>query len=82
MKVRVACNSNDMPKPTKDNCSNGCMGCKMCEKNCPSKAVAVTNFLAKVDYEKCTQCGVCTQKCPTKAITSRDGKPAVQADAS
>ena len=83
MKVRVACNSNDMPKQSKDNCSNACMGCKMCERNCPSAAVSVTNFLAKVDYEKCTQCGVCTEKCPTKAIKNIDAKPAqVKEDAS
>ncbi|MBR6399890.1 MAG: 4Fe-4S binding protein, partial [Firmicutes bacterium] len=55
----------------------------MCERNCPSAAVSVTNFLAKVDYEKCTQCGVCTEKCPTKAIKNIDAKPAqVKEDAS
>ncbi|MBR1738231.1 MAG: 4Fe-4S binding protein, partial [Firmicutes bacterium] len=66
--IRVSCNSKDMPKPTKENCSIGCMGCKICEKNCPSDAVHITDFIAKVDYDKCTQCGICTQKCPTKAI--------------
>lgn len=68
--VRVACSSHDMPKASKDNCANACMGCKLCEKNCPSDAVHIDNFLAKVDYDKCTQCGVCTEKCPTKAISS------------
>jgi len=68
-KVRVACNSNEMPKAVKTNCSVGCLGCKICEKNCKFDAVHVTNFLAKVDYDKCTQCGVCTEKCPTKAIS-------------
>lgn len=66
--VRVACNSNDMPKAVKTNCSTGCLGCKICEKNCEFDAVHITNFLAKVDYSKCTQCGVCVEKCPTKAI--------------
>ena len=69
--IRVACNSKDMPKATKDNCAAGCMGCKICEKNCPSEAVTVTDFLAHVDYDKCTQCGICTEKCPTKAIAKR-----------
>lgn len=69
-KVRVACSSHDMPKAAKDNCVNACIGCKLCEKNCPSEAVKVDNFLAKVDYAKCTQCGVCTEKCPTKAISA------------
>lgn len=70
-KVRVACSSKDMPKPTKENCTSGCMGCKLCEKNCPNDAVKVTDFLAKVDYEKCTQCGACMEKCPTKAISDQ-----------
>lgn len=67
--IRVACSSHDMPKATKDNCSVGCMGCKICEKNCPSDAVHVDQFLAKIDYDKCTQCGICTEKCPAKAIS-------------
>ncbi len=67
-KVAVQCSSNDMPKISKDNCSNACMGCQICARNCPEKAVAITNFLAKVDYSKCTACGTCTEKCPTKAI--------------
>jgi Na+-translocating ferredoxin:NAD+ oxidoreductase RNF subunit RnfB len=71
-KVRVACSSHDMPKASKDNCSNACMGCKMCEKACPKDAVHIDNFLAKVDYEKCVGCGLCAQKCPTGAI-SKEG---------
>lgn len=67
-KVKVFCNSKDMPKQTKLNCSNGCMGCSLCAKNCPQQAIVVENFLAKVDYSKCTGCGACTEKCPTKAI--------------
>ncbi|MCD7905127.1 MAG: RnfABCDGE type electron transport complex subunit B [Clostridiales bacterium] len=66
--VRVQCSSNDMPKVSKDNCSNACMGCQLCARNCPEKAVAITKFLAKVDYSKCTTCGTCTEMCPTKAI--------------
>lgn len=68
-RVRVACNSNDMPKAVKTNCAVGCMGCKICERNCEHDAVHITNFLAKVDYEKCVECGVCIEKCPTKAIS-------------
>ena len=70
-KVKVACSSKDMPKASKDNCSNACMGCKLCEKNCPFDAVHITDFLAKVDYSKCKQCGKCLEKCPTKAIQKR-----------
>ena len=47
----------------------GCW-CKLCEKNCPSGAVTVTNFLAHIDAEKCTNCGICAEKCPRKSIVS------------
>lgn len=67
-KVRVHCSSKDMPKDVKSKCSVGCMGCTLCKRNCPNEAVEIENFLAKVNYEKCTQCGACTEKCPTKAI--------------
>lgn len=76
--IRVACNSHDMPKPTKDNCSTGCMGCSLCAKNCPSEAIVMDKFLAKVDYDKCTQCGICTTKCPTGAISDMAAKPVAE----
>ncbi len=66
--VRVACNSQDNGKAVRENCTVGCIGCKICEKNCPEDAVHVENNIAKVDYDKCIQCGICVSKCPTKAI--------------
>lgn len=67
-KVRVQCNSLDMGKTVRDNCSAGCIGCKICEKNCPKDAIHVDGTLALVDYDKCINCTLCTQKCPTKAV--------------
>ncbi|MEW8956883.1 RnfABCDGE type electron transport complex subunit B [Clostridium sp.] len=67
-KVRVQCNSKDMGKLVRNNCTVGCIGCRICEKNCPSDAVKVEDNIALVDYDKCTQCGICVSKCPTKAI--------------
>lgn len=69
-KVRVKCNSKDAGKKVRENCSIGCIGCKICEKGCPSQAVFVSDNLAAIDYEKCTQCNICYEKCPTKAIIS------------
>lgn len=66
--VRVQCNSKDMGKIVRSNCTVGCIGCRICEKNCPSDAVKVEDNIALVDYDKCTQCGICVSKCPTKAI--------------
>jgi len=67
-KVRVECHSTDRGPLVRANCSAGCLGCKLCEKNCPHDAIHVKDNLAQVDYEKCTLCGICIQKCPTKVI--------------
>ncbi|WP_040212080.1 RnfABCDGE type electron transport complex subunit B [Clostridium polynesiense] len=69
-KVRVSCNSKDKGKDVRENCSAGCIGCRLCEKNCADNAVHITDNLAKIDYDKCTMCGNCVLKCPTKAIKS------------
>ena len=67
-KVRVACSSRDGGKQVKLVCQTGCIGCKICQKNCPEGAISVENNLAHIDYEKCTGCGLCEQKCPVKII--------------
>ena len=66
---RVVCNSKDIGKTVRENCSKGCIACKICEKNCPVQAITVVENLAKVDYTKCTNCGNCATKCPVKVIT-------------
>ena len=52
----------------KNICSAGCIGCKICEKNCPENAICVTDNVAHIDYDKCTGCGICAEKCPKKII--------------
>ncbi len=72
--VHVDCNSKDKGKEVKANCSVGCIGCKICVKNCPEDAIAFENNLAKINYDKCTQCGICVEKCPTNAISGKLSK--------
>lgn len=67
--VFVSCNSKDNGKTVRSHCTVGCISCKMCEKACEFDAIHVDNFLATVDYSKCTMCNACALKCPTKAIT-------------
>ena len=67
-KTVVECKSLDSGKVVRTNCSIGCIGCGICEKNCPKDAIHVENNLASIDYDKCINCGICVSKCPTGAI--------------
>ncbi len=64
----VKCRNTDKGAVVKDKCTAGCIGCKICEKNCLEEAVKVDHFLATIDTEKCIGCGVCAEKCPKKII--------------
>ena len=66
--VEVCCSSNAPGKEVKAVCSGGCIGCGICQKQCPADAIHVENNLARVDHDKCTGCGVCQEKCPVKVI--------------
>lgn len=67
-KVHVACSSKDKGVVVKQSCANGCIGCKLCEKNCKFEAIHVEDNVAHIDYDKCINCGLCAMKCPTKVI--------------
>lgn len=45
-----------------------CIGCKICEKVCPTLAIHVVDNVAEVTREECTGCSGCEQRCPTRAI--------------
>ena len=66
--TRVACSSHAKGKAVTVACELGCIGCKKCEKNCPSEAITVTDFCAHIDYDKCTGCGKCKEVCPRHVI--------------
>lgn len=66
----VGCMSVDDGKTTRKYCDVGCISCKLCEKNCPEQAIAVDNFVAKIDYSKCSGCDKCVDKCPRHIIWS------------
>lgn len=68
-KHKVQCASKNKGKDVMAACSVGCIGCRLCEKNCPSQAITVENNIAHIDQSKCTGCGVCAEKCPKKIIT-------------
>ncbi len=68
----VGCVSVDDGKNTRRVCDVGCISCRLCQKNCPSGAIAVDNFVAKIDYSKCSGCDTCVEKCPRHIIWSSE----------
>ncbi len=73
-KTLVACSSKDKGKDVKAACSIGCIGCKLCVKNCEYDAIHVEDNLAYIDYSKCTNCGKCAAACPVKVIRVQESK--------
>lgn len=47
---------------------SGCIGCKLCEKVCPSEAIIVMDKKAKINESLCLQCTNCVQVCPKDTI--------------
>lgn len=66
----IKCNSTDSGKIVRQNCDIGCIGCRLCVRNCPEETIGFENRLAKIDYSGCVNCGVCVEKCPTGCITA------------
>lgn len=67
---RVKCQNPEIGKFVNQYCKTGCIGCKICEKNCPFGAVTVEHNYAVIDYGKCKNCGICVKKCPRGVIYS------------
>lgn len=66
----VLCSNPEMGKYVNQYCKKGCIGCKLCEKECKFDAVQVVDNHAIIDYDKCRNCGLCAKKCPRGVIIS------------
>ncbi len=67
----VQCSNRDRGPAVKKACKAGCIGCKICEKQCEADAIHVADNISHIDYEKCVGCGKCAEKCPVKVICQR-----------
>ena len=67
-KYMVKCSSRDKGRDVMQACSAGCIGCRLCAKNCPVQAIDFGYNLATIMQDKCKKCGVCAEKCPKKVI--------------
>ncbi|MHA1581901.1 MAG: 4Fe-4S binding protein [Candidatus Baldrarchaeia archaeon] len=47
---------------------NKCIGCKTCERYCPTGAIKVIEGKARVNWMICMGCGLCVRSCPRQAI--------------
>ncbi len=59
------------------NCCKDCCGTFLLWRNGAIPMVNATNYLAKVDVEKCKGCGTCVEKCPVDTVVLNDEKKSV-----
>ena len=47
---------------------NSCVGCGICAKNCPDKAIKMKNGKPRWVKASCSKCSACINRCPSKAV--------------
>ncbi len=68
--VVVLCRNKATGRIARLQCKTACVGCKRCEKQCPTNSIRVINGVAEIDEATCTCCGACIPVCPMHCIVS------------
>ena len=81
--IVVMCRNKAIGRIARLQCKTACVGCKRCEKQCPSDSIHVVDGVALIDESTCTCCGACILVCPMHCIVNYyDRNPADEAIAS
>jgi formate hydrogenlyase subunit 6/NADH:ubiquinone oxidoreductase subunit I len=70
----------EMPKKFRGKLSfnpAACIGCKICEKDCPAAAIVIRKIADKkfecdIDLAKCIYCAQCVDSCPKKSLLTTE----------
>lgn len=68
--IVVMCRNEAIGRIARLQCKTACVGCKRCEKQCPSDSIHVINGVAIIDETTCTRCGACILACPMHCIVN------------
>lgn len=74
-RIFVSCVNKDKGGVAKKACSNACIGCSLCLKQCQFEAITIENNLSYIDHTKCRMCRKCVEVCPTNAILELNFPP-------
>lgn len=67
-RIFVSCVNKDKGGVARKACSNACIGCSLCFKECKFEAITIKDNLSYIDHTKCRLCRKCVPVCPTNAI--------------
>lgn len=68
--VVVLCRNKAIGRIAALQCKTACVGCKRCEKQCPTNSIVVKDGVAEIDETTCTRCGACIPVCPMHCIVN------------
>lgn len=61
--IALCANRSENKPQIRKNCTNGCMKCGKCVRECKQQAIVLENGLPVIDYSKCNGCGDCVAGC-------------------